>query len=109
MGGLRQGEGVGGGEGGRGHFHPAAIYCTVTWCFALKGLRTIILGDFQPSDKSHDGWSNHTEQKSPRPQPALTICPLEDPMREHVHSPGQGVASCVCTYEIQWTPSVTLC
>ena len=29
------------GEGGRGHFGPAAIYCTTTWCFALKGLRTI--------------------------------------------------------------------
>ena len=28
--------------GGRGHFSPAAIYCTATWCFALKGLRTTI-------------------------------------------------------------------
>ncbi len=27
--------------GGRGHFGPAAMYCTTTWCFALKGLRTI--------------------------------------------------------------------
>ncbi len=26
--------------GGRGHFGPAAIYCTTTWCFAQKGLRT---------------------------------------------------------------------
>ncbi len=26
---------------GRGHFSPAAIYCTTTWCFAPKGLRTI--------------------------------------------------------------------
>ncbi len=36
-GGLATG-GLGG--GGRGHFYPAAIYCTTTWCFALKGLRT---------------------------------------------------------------------
>ena len=37
------GRGLGEGEGGlgaRGHFHPPAIYCTTTWCFALKGLRT---------------------------------------------------------------------
>ncbi len=27
-------------ERGRGHFHPPAINCTATWCFALKGLRT---------------------------------------------------------------------
>ncbi len=44
-GGLVVGEGVGGGGGGlggggRGHFHTPAIYCTTTWCFALKGLRT---------------------------------------------------------------------
>ncbi len=32
--------GGGGFHGGRGHFGPAAIYCTTTWCFALKGLRT---------------------------------------------------------------------
>ncbi len=25
----------GGSMGGRGHFGPAAIYCTTTWCFAL--------------------------------------------------------------------------
>ena len=30
-----------GGVGGRGHFIHLAIYCTTTWCFALKGLRTI--------------------------------------------------------------------
>ena len=30
------------GGGGRGHFSTAAIYCTTTWGFALKGLRTII-------------------------------------------------------------------
>ncbi len=29
------------GGGGRGHFSPAAIYCITTWCFALKGLRTM--------------------------------------------------------------------
>ncbi len=29
-------------EGGRGHFIHPAIYCTTTWCFALKGLRTSI-------------------------------------------------------------------
>ncbi len=29
------------GEGGRGHFIHLAIYCTTTWCFALKGLRTM--------------------------------------------------------------------
>ncbi len=27
--------------GGRGHFGLVAIYCITTWCFALKGLRTI--------------------------------------------------------------------
>ncbi len=32
------GEGV---PGGRGHFIQLAIYCTTTWCFAPKGLRTI--------------------------------------------------------------------
>ncbi len=34
------GGGRGLGEGDRGHFHPPAMYCTTTWCFALKGLRT---------------------------------------------------------------------
>ena len=34
------GRGVGG--RGRGHFIHPAIYCTSTWCFALKGLRTTI-------------------------------------------------------------------
>ncbi len=33
------------GGGGRGHFNPAAIYCTITWCFALKGLRTMRVAD----------------------------------------------------------------
>ena len=36
---LQWGEG-GGGRGGRGHFSLAAIYCTITWCFVPKGLRT---------------------------------------------------------------------
>ncbi len=31
-----------GGGGGSGHFSPAAMYCTTTWCFALKGLRIIM-------------------------------------------------------------------
>ena len=41
--GIWQGEGglAGEGEGGRGHFIHLAMYCTTTWCFALKGLRTI--------------------------------------------------------------------
>ncbi len=38
------GEGVWGGGGGKGHFIHLAMYCTTTWCFALKGLRTIIVG-----------------------------------------------------------------
>ncbi len=38
-GGEGEGEGVEGG-GGRGHSIHLAIYCTTTWCFALKGLRT---------------------------------------------------------------------
>ncbi len=33
--------GLGSGGGGRGHFIHLAMYCTTTWCFALKGLRTI--------------------------------------------------------------------
>ncbi len=35
------------GEGGRGHFIHLAMYCTTTWYFALKGLRTIsdLLGE----------------------------------------------------------------
>ncbi len=39
----RGGEGEGGwrGVGGRGHFICPAINCTTTWCFALKGLRTM--------------------------------------------------------------------
>ncbi len=48
-GGLAVGGGVwvgvgegGGGLGGRGYVHPAAMYCTTTWCFALKGLRTMM-------------------------------------------------------------------
>ncbi len=44
--GVQVGEGFGGGEGvkgggGRGCFIHLAIYCTTTWCFALKGLRTM--------------------------------------------------------------------
>ncbi len=47
--GSSRGEGEGGwgegwregGGGGQGTFHPPChIYCTTTWCFALKGLRT---------------------------------------------------------------------
>ncbi len=40
-GGLGEGEGVGGGEGARRHFIHLALYCTTTWCFAPKGLRTM--------------------------------------------------------------------
>ncbi len=43
QGGMGQGGwGRGGdqGGGGRGHFIHLAMYCTTTWCFALKGLRT---------------------------------------------------------------------
>ncbi len=45
-GGSGQREEVGGGGWGygggcRGHFIHLAMYCTTTWCFALKGLRTI--------------------------------------------------------------------
>ncbi len=44
-GGVWAGGGVGGGGGGlrgrgQGTFHPPCHYCTTTWCFALKGLRT---------------------------------------------------------------------
>ncbi len=39
-GGWGRGRGLGGGGGGRGYFIHPAIYCTTTWCFALKGLRT---------------------------------------------------------------------
>ncbi len=39
-GGSSGGMGVWQGGGGSGYFSPAAIYCTTTWCFALKGLRT---------------------------------------------------------------------
>ncbi len=40
-GGGLAGGGGGGGGGGRGHFIHPAIYCTTTWSFALKGLRTM--------------------------------------------------------------------
>ncbi len=41
-GGLAGGRGGGRGRGrGQGHFSPAAIHCTTTRCFALKGLRTM--------------------------------------------------------------------
>ncbi len=43
---LSRGRGVRGwgveGGGGRGYFIHLAIYCTTTWCFALKGLRTMM-------------------------------------------------------------------
>ncbi len=39
--GVGEGEGGAQGGGGRGHFIHLAIYCTTTWCIALKGLRTI--------------------------------------------------------------------
>ncbi len=45
MGGSGKGRGVGEGEGvrgrGQGIFWSSCHYCTTTWCFALKGLRTI--------------------------------------------------------------------
>ncbi len=58
-GGLGRGGGWGGGEGfgegegdlgggGRGHCIHLAIYCTATWCFALKGLRTITRTGVEP-------------------------------------------------------------
>ncbi len=48
IGGVQQEKGGSGrGEGGRGHFSPAAIYCTTTWCFALKGLSTVSGGTVQ--------------------------------------------------------------
>ncbi len=34
--------------------YPAAIYCTTTWCFALKGLRTIIYHTQPESDWPDD-------------------------------------------------------
>ncbi len=41
---MGEGGPAGGGGWGRGrgweHFIHLAIYCTTTWCFALKGLRT---------------------------------------------------------------------
>ena len=40
------------GEGGRGHFIHLAIHCTATWCFALKGLRTM-KGSLQCVRPSH--------------------------------------------------------
>ncbi len=42
MGGFGYRGGRGGGRGrGRGHFIYLAMYCTTTWYFALKGLRTM--------------------------------------------------------------------
>ncbi len=40
--------GVGEEGGGRGHFIPPATYCTTTWCFALKGLRTMTANNALP-------------------------------------------------------------
>ncbi len=40
-GGSGWGRGVWQGEGGQGTFQSSCHYCTTTWCFALKGLRTI--------------------------------------------------------------------
>ncbi len=37
-----------GGGGGWGHFIHLAMYCTTTWCFALKGLRTIRANEGSP-------------------------------------------------------------
>ncbi len=52
MGGAWVGGGEGEGEGGRGHFHLAALYCTITWCFALKGLRTTNLNNSAPDNQN---------------------------------------------------------
>ena len=41
--GVQQGERGLAGGGGRGHFIQPATYCTTTWCFALKGLCTMIV------------------------------------------------------------------
>ncbi len=56
QGGPGGGRGVGGGGWGRGfrgrgrgHFIHLAIYCTTTWCFALKGLRTMIAEASRPN------------------------------------------------------------
>ncbi len=48
-GGLAGGVGSRGRGGGRGHFIQPAIYCTTTWCFTLKGLRTTRALNNQPS------------------------------------------------------------
>ena len=63
-GGLGKGKGFGG--RGRGHFHPPAIYCTTTWCFALKGLRTKrALGPNHP--QPHGGGKHVTHLRKLKP------------------------------------------
>ncbi len=65
---LPQGPGGAGGQGGlvaggvrgrgQGIFHPLChIYCTTTWCFALKGLRTIKHSAPGQNTVAHTGWS----------------------------------------------------
>ncbi len=52
--GLERGTGAKGG-GGRGHFIHLAIYCTTTWCFTLKGLRTTSEWQLRQASSLHRG------------------------------------------------------
>ncbi len=42
----------GGGGGGREYFIHLAIHCTTTWCFVLKGLRTMNVKEFSGPEMS---------------------------------------------------------
>ncbi len=64
QGGSSGGGGPAGG-GGRGHFIHLAIYCTTTWGFALKGLRTSQCGQ----------WHSHLCHK--RHHPRIRIRPKQ--------------------------------
>ncbi len=62
MGVQARGRGV---QGGRGYFIYLAIYCTATWCFALKGLRTIRIQHGKADEcREHNCRGGHNAQSA---------------------------------------------
>ncbi len=58
---------------GRGYFSPAAIYCTVTWCFAPKGLRTTMSQTLMSESKYHNTLRSVLQSHNPIVRCALIL------------------------------------